>query len=462
MDSSSSGTVQPARRTLVPGKLNVVGETHNESDARRVAEMQFSLAKTGSANYWTEAEFLDAYQRFGDRRPRGGQDQAQDDPAAADLQYRAAHCAALVIVTFEELANEADRVAAALPTSATPTAALRTFADGKIRAFIQARDLLAAGWEKTQSEVVNAAAEAVYTNVKAALATYFAAIRNAPPGQQVAATKALAGNRVALGALAAPLAQAVSATPPTADAATLAQYKRWQIGTKTGTGVPEQAKGSAAADLMVFRAAFAAAYLMARFDELADAADRVAAAQPQSADAAFRKFVDENFRNFVDIRNRLTNTWEAPKSGPVDPAIAAVFTNVQAVFTNAQAAIKTFVTTPPQGTIDVKLAATKALARSRVAFGALLGPLAKAAGVTSPNDSSAAVMAQYLREQRSRFMGLAAGWSKEIGVWKIGDLHVDDLKEGGPAKVDASRINLISEEDFYAEFTAWQQLQKST
>jgi hypothetical protein len=166
MDSGSSGTVQPARRTLVPGKLNVVGETHNESDARRVAEMQFSLAKTGSVNYWTEAEFLDAYQRFGDRHARGGQDKAQGDPAAADLQYRAAHCAALVIVSFEELANEADRVAVALPTSATPNAVLSTFADVKIRAFIQARDLLAAGWQKTQSEGVNAAAEAVYTNVR--------------------------------------------------------------------------------------------------------------------------------------------------------------------------------------------------------------------------------------------------------------------------------------------------------
>jgi hypothetical protein len=260
----------------------------------------------------------------------------------------------------------------------------------------------------------------------------------------------------------APLAQAVSATPLTADAATLAQYRRWQIGTKTGTGAPEQAKGSAAADLMVFRAAFAAAYLMAKFDELAAAADPVAAAPPQSADEAFRKFVDENFRNFVATRNRLTDTWEAPKSGPVDPAIAAVFTTVQSVFTNADAAIKTFVTTPPQGAIEVKLAATKTLARNRVAFGSLLGPLAKAVGVTSPDNSSAAVMAKYLREQRSRFMGLAAGWSKEIGVWKIGDLHIDDLKEGGPAKVDASRINLISEEDFSAEFTAWQQLQKST
>src|SRR5689334_17517925 len=96
MLGSNFGSGQPQQRTLVSGKLNVVGETHNESDLVRPAEMLFALAKTGSANYWTEAEFLDLYQPVGSRAGRGGQEQAE--AAQADLLYRAAHCAALVIV----------------------------------------------------------------------------------------------------------------------------------------------------------------------------------------------------------------------------------------------------------------------------------------------------------------------------------------------------------------------------
>ncbi len=42
---------------LVSTKLNVVGEEHPESNARRPKERAYSLKYSGSADYWTEAEF---------------------------------------------------------------------------------------------------------------------------------------------------------------------------------------------------------------------------------------------------------------------------------------------------------------------------------------------------------------------------------------------------------------------
>lgn len=42
---------------LVNDKLNVAGEHHPESDARRVHEKEVAAAKTGSTAYWTESQF---------------------------------------------------------------------------------------------------------------------------------------------------------------------------------------------------------------------------------------------------------------------------------------------------------------------------------------------------------------------------------------------------------------------
>jgi hypothetical protein len=42
---------------LVKDRLNVAGETHPESDARRGRERQIAATKTGSPNYWQEGEF---------------------------------------------------------------------------------------------------------------------------------------------------------------------------------------------------------------------------------------------------------------------------------------------------------------------------------------------------------------------------------------------------------------------
>ncbi|HEX4830532.1 MAG TPA: hypothetical protein VH478_05505 [Trebonia sp.] len=50
-------------------------------------------------------------------------------------------------------------------------------------------------------------------------------------------------------------------------------------------------------------------------------------------------------------------------------------------------------------------------------------------------------------------MGLA-GMSSLTGVWKIGNGHVEDLFNG-VAKVDMSRANFVTRDDFEAELGAW-------
>ena len=79
---------------LVRGKLNVVGETHTESDPRRKDEKRFALAMTGGG-YWTEAELLDQQQQVGARRQRVRQGPANDDQPADLMEMRAAHAAGL-------------------------------------------------------------------------------------------------------------------------------------------------------------------------------------------------------------------------------------------------------------------------------------------------------------------------------------------------------------------------------
>src|SRR5215207_1765157 len=191
----SSDAVQPRRR-LVADKLNVVGETHTESDLRRDAEKRFALAKTGSTNYWTEAEFLDMYQKVGIRSMRGGQGQAQGDPAADLMEFRAVHGAAMLIDRFEKLADEASRVATT-PLQSVATA-VYDFVNVKIREYNKVRERIANSWRPTTSDTVNKAVQAVYTYVDGARQKYLVALRDAPPEQQLKASKDLADSRAAL------------------------------------------------------------------------------------------------------------------------------------------------------------------------------------------------------------------------------------------------------------------------
>lgn len=94
------------QRALVANKLNVVGETHTESDVRRPVEKAFSKAMTGSDNYWTEAEFPDLHMAVSGRRARAQAQPGRD--ANADLmEFRAAHAAAMLIGQYEKTAQAA-------------------------------------------------------------------------------------------------------------------------------------------------------------------------------------------------------------------------------------------------------------------------------------------------------------------------------------------------------------------
>src|SRR4051794_17188853 len=145
---------------LVDKKLNIVGETHTESDVRRDAEKQFCLAKTGSANYWTEAAFPDL--------PEGGQQQAQGDPAADLMEFRATHGAAMLIAAFDKLGDEAVTVSTTPVKSAA--AAVAAFEE-KVRKFMLVRDRIDRSW-RPSSEAVNKAVRAVYDNVERACQAY--------------------------------------------------------------------------------------------------------------------------------------------------------------------------------------------------------------------------------------------------------------------------------------------------
>ena len=224
---SATNAVQPPRRTLVRDMLNVVGETHTESNSRRAAEQRFAFEKTDSHNYWTEADFPDLHQKLGIRSVRGGQGESQGNPAADLMEFRAAHSAAMLIVRFEELAGEALRVAATTP-SESATRAVLAFIDVNFRSFIQFRDRLNRSWRTTGSPEVNAAVSAVYEKVESVGKTYLAAFRDAPLDQRLKATKVLAGNCDALRGLVPPLAKAAVGEYPPADsnAAALAREMR--------------------------------------------------------------------------------------------------------------------------------------------------------------------------------------------------------------------------------------------
>src|SRR5215510_7302621 len=118
---------------LVREKLNIVGETHTESKPRIDAEKQFCLKKTGSTNYWTEAEFPD----LALARHQRGQQQVKGDPAADLMEFRATHGAAMLIDKLDKLGDEAVNVSAIPVKSAVePVGAFNK----KVREFIQVRD----------------------------------------------------------------------------------------------------------------------------------------------------------------------------------------------------------------------------------------------------------------------------------------------------------------------------------
>jgi hypothetical protein len=221
--------VQPIQgegdKVLARKKLNIAGETHTESDGRRALERQFCSAKTGSADYWTENDFPDL--------ALGGQQQAAAEPGADLMEYRATHGAAMLIVQFDKLSDQAINVSATRVDSAA--AAIGAFTT-EVQKLMQLRDRVHRSW-RPSTEAVNRAVQTVYDNVESAYQAYDAALQNASAQRQLQAVREFANSRVGLRDLVPALADAVGARlADKRDAAELAKFMRRQRSTFMGLG----------------------------------------------------------------------------------------------------------------------------------------------------------------------------------------------------------------------------------
>jgi hypothetical protein len=215
----------PARRTLVAHKLNIVGETHTESDPRRAEEKRFCLLKTGSADYWTEAQFPDL--------STDGHQQYQGDPAADLMEFRATHGIAYLIAAIDRLGDEAVNVSATPANSAGPI--ISAF-DAKVKKLILMRDRVDRSW-RPSSDSVNRAVQAAYDDAERAFQAYNAAFQNAATSKQLKAILDFGNSRIALRDRVPALADAVGAViSDKRDAAQLAEYMRTQRSTFMGLG----------------------------------------------------------------------------------------------------------------------------------------------------------------------------------------------------------------------------------
>jgi hypothetical protein len=224
-------------------------------------------------------------------------------------------------------------------------------------------------------------------------------------------------------------------------------------GRKTRTA-PDAAPGvEFGADLMEYRAVHGAALLIDQFQKMAAAARLVArtAIPPGKAEAtenaAIAGFLTGEFRQLVLFRDRVRGTWQPTGTGPLNEATEAVYTTVQAAHRAFDRAVR-------EGKTGEKVVAAGELAQKEAAVVACLPALAEAVGAPDQYRGSATQLADFMRYQRSSFMGLAAGFSKEIGVWKVGQLHVEDLLTG-PSKVDLSRIRILTQKQFNDALQAW-------
>jgi hypothetical protein len=217
-----------------------------------------------------------------------------------------------------------------------------------------------------------------------------------------------------------------------------------QGGGRGGRGGRAQEGQAEGADLMELRAAHGAAMLVVKSAPLVVTAAKVAKLTivlPHNAAAEF----DGRIQGIRQFGTRISNSWRPSRTNALNSAAQAVFTEVenacQAYFGASR------------GTVSEQQAAAQALSNSFAALRNLLPALENAVGVTS-SDHNAGDLALHMRTQRSSFMGLAAIFSSQLGVWKIGDGHIDDLVSGR-AKVDMSRANFVTRDEFNQEFAQW-------
>lgn len=209
---------------------------------------------------------------------------------------------------------------------------------------------------------------------------------------------------------------------------------------------PEAANRTPEADMMEFRATHSAALVIAGFERLARAAHSTAAVPPDQAKAAVGSFIRDDLAEFKELQERLKRSWRKTASPTVNDLVQEVYDTTGMVAQEYQRGL---------GSEPAKmLQATQVLADHDTTFRGFVSKLEHVIGQGYSEDGTAASLAFKMRVARSTFMGLAAEASSELGVWKVGDLHVTDLLNR-TARIQIRRMNLVSKKDFNDEFDVW-------
>lgn len=231
------------------------------------------------------------------------------------------------------------------------------------------------------------------------------------------------------------------------------------LGIRKKLGGEGYAKKSA--DLMELRAAHGVALLMEKYDGLCAEARRVSAITDATAGPAVLAFIDKNYRAFAKEQQALEKTWEPTESADLNKAVKDVYDRIThirqsyfGVLRRAHEKLEKHEMSK-EDEVKLQLTATQHLADSRADVYALLSAVLIAVGVDGPVKASQ--LEEMMRDLRSAFMGLAGGIQAQTGVWKVGQGHIDDLKSGA-VKVDMSRANYVTRQDFNKEFDAWNDL----
>jgi hypothetical protein len=213
------------------------------------------------------------------------------------------------------------------------------------------------------------------------------------------------------------------------------------------------------ADLVEYRAAMGAAMLIDEFSKLCDEALKVGNMSiPDSARArkmvsgVVAVFVTGTLKPFLKTRDYLKDTLTSKPSEDVDNAVNAVYRQIKVAISAYRAVMKK----DPPPALGEELEATLALAANRQAMLDLVQPLSVAVGSKT---GTAEDLAQEMMTKRSEFMGIAANYTQQTGVWKVGDYHIQELKSR-TANVE-SRANIVTRAEFNKAYEAWLNLQNS-
>jgi hypothetical protein len=204
--------------------------------------------------------------------------------------------------------------------------------------------------------------------------------------------------------------------------------------------------GDPAADLMEYRAAHGAAFLVAEYDKLGDLAINVSALPAKDAPKPVAD-INTEVQKLRALRAKIAGTWRISNN--------AVDTAVRSIYQRADQAFGAYDTAFTGASLQNQQVAIREFANSRVGLRDLLPPLVKAVGAQVQDNRSGADVAAWMRVQRSKFMGLAAVHSgKKKGVWKVGEGHIEDLV-AGRANVRMTDVNIVTREQFNTEYDAW-------